>query len=345
MSGALAVAVIFSGCGVSDPKSPQFVVAKGKGVKITRGELDKIKGRLLSQRNMQSSQLGKEMSDQLDRQLTEQLAVEQLLLGQGGELKIANLDQQVSARVEQLSKQVGGEAAFNERLGKAGLTEAVMKEEFRKQITINEVIKVKVQPPAEPSAADIAKFYNENSRHFNQPATVRASHVLVKVEPNSTPAVKAQKRKTIDAARDRIVKKKEDFAAVAKEVSQDPGSAARGGDLGKPFGPSEMVPEFEKMAFAAKVGDVSPVFETQYGFHFLKVTENNPARKVTLDEAKPNIVRFLKEKEHNVATQNFIKKLQAGANVKYFLPEPQKTAELKKAPLGAPSATPAAPKS
>lgn len=88
---------------------------------------------------------------------------------------------------------------------------------------------------------------------------------------NNDEAANAVTKKKAEDALARV-KAGEDFATVAKEVSQDPGSAANGGDLGF-FGKGKMVPEFENAAFALKVGEVSGLVKTPYGYHIIKVTE------------------------------------------------------------------------
>src|SRR4029077_12192443 len=74
-----------------------------------------------------------------------------------------------------------------------------------------------------------------------------------------------------------------DFAALAKQYSQDPGSAANGGDLNF-FPKGQMVPAFETAAFALKPGETSGLVETPFGFHIIKLAERRPARTVPLQE-------------------------------------------------------------
>lgn len=327
-AAVLIVAVLAGGCGVSDPKSPQFVVAKGKGVKVTRAELDKVKNGFLAQRGMQKGQLPPEAEGKLEKQILEQLVTENLLLNLGGGLKVTDLDRQVDERVQQIRGRFPDEKAFNEQIGKMGLTMEKIREEVRRQFLIREVVKAKVAATPEPTPADIEKVYNENEKSLTVPPTVRVSHILIKVPPEATPEIKAAKRKAIEAARLRITKNKEDFAKVAKEVSEDPGSAAAGGDMPRGFSRGEMAPEFEKVAFTSKIGELSPVFETQHGFHFLKVTESKPERKTSLAEATPQIQRYLRDRQDAMARDVFFKQLMADAKVQYFLPKTESNAKL-----------------
>lgn len=102
---------------------------------------------------------------------------------------------------------------------------------------------------------------------------IRARHILLRLPPDATPA---QRDSAMALARDlqQRAAAGADFAALATQYSQDPGSAQQGGDLGL-FGRGQMVPPFEEAAFALQVGEVSDVVETPFGFHIIKVEERH----------------------------------------------------------------------
>jgi peptidyl-prolyl cis-trans isomerase SurA len=105
---------------------------------------------------------------------------------------------------------------------------------------------------------------------------IKARYIVIKPEPE-VPLVKreADALKKITDARARIVDGGEDFAAVAKEVSEDPGSGANGGDLGC-FGKGRMVPEFEEAAFSLAKDEVSQPIKTDFGYHLIQVYDTKP---------------------------------------------------------------------
>jgi peptidyl-prolyl cis-trans isomerase D len=120
---------------------------------------------------------------------------------------------------------------------------------------------------------------------------VRARHVLIRVDKDANEAQVADAQKRIDAALARI-QGGEDFAKVASEVSEDPGSKDRGGDLGL-FPRGQMVPAFEDVAFQQKDGETSGVVRTDFGFHVIRTEAHEAAKDRSFDEAAHDIAEEL----------------------------------------------------
>ncbi|RMH52368.1 MAG: peptidyl-prolyl cis-trans isomerase [Zetaproteobacteria bacterium] len=170
------------------------------------------------------------------------------------------------------------------------------KEEFRSPRKV--ALAVVVIDPAQYVDAqkvrdqEIADYYRAHEEEFRIEEQRRARHILIKVAENAPDAQVAAARKRIEAIRERL-KKGEKFADLAREASEDSGSAKQGGDLGF-FGRGAMVPAFEKAVFALKKGEVSDIVRSRFGFHLIKVTDVRPARRQGLDEVKEKILRTLK---------------------------------------------------
>lgn len=124
--------------------------------------------------------------------------------------------------------------------------------------------------------ADLEKYYQRHIDLFEVPEQVRAAHLLIRLPQGASDAVKAEKRALIEKLRERA-KKGEDFAALARANSEDPGSGAQGGDLGF-FGRGTMVPDFEKAAFALNVGEISEVVTTDFGYHLIRLSARQDAQ-------------------------------------------------------------------
>jgi peptidyl-prolyl cis-trans isomerase C len=167
----------------------------------------------------------------------------------------------------------------------------------------------------EVNDAEAKTFYDENKEDFNTPEQVKASHILVKVAPAATPEEKAAAKAKIDGLL-KQAKAGGDFAALAKENSDDPGSKIKGGDLGF-FDRGTMVKEFADAAFAMKVGQISNVVETQFGYHIIKVTDRKEGGMTSFANAKADIVKSLQDKKKNELFRQLIEKVKAGAKIEY----------------------------
>jgi len=142
---------------------------------------------------------------------------------------------------------------------------------------------------------------------------VKARHILISVPPGATEAQKADARKEADSLRQAIVDGKVDFGAAAREHSDDQGSATRGGQLDW-FSHGRMVPAFEKAAFETPVGQISPVVETQFGYHIIKVEDK---RKQSFDELRDSIEDEVALPERQEAEQNYVTKMMENSAVEF----------------------------
>ena len=133
------------------------------------------------------------------------------------------------------------------------------------------------------SAQDIQRNYEDNQQQYSTPEQVRASHILLKTEGKDDATVKKQAEDLLAQ-----VKKGADFAELASKYSEDDASKTKGGDLDF-FPKGQMVPEFDKAAFSMKVGEISDLVKTQFGYHIIKVTDKKPATTKSLDDVRAQI--------------------------------------------------------
>ncbi|HSE93078.1 MAG TPA: SurA N-terminal domain-containing protein [Methylomirabilota bacterium] len=153
-----------------------------------------------------------------------------------------------------------------------------------------------------PADAEVEKYYAEHAAEFEQPPQVRAAHILVRVpETGGSEAEDQARAKVADAIR--RVKAGEDFGKMAREMSQDPTTGPRGGDLGF-VSRGEVVKPFEEALFALKKGEITaePV-RTPFGFHAIKVDDVRPGGKKTVKEVAPQIRERLKTQAADAAAK------------------------------------------
>ncbi|HEX6213584.1 MAG TPA: peptidyl-prolyl cis-trans isomerase [Vicinamibacterales bacterium] len=152
--------------------------------------------------------------------------------------------------------------------------------------------------------ADLEAFYKQNLQQYQTPAQVRASHILLKLE--------GKDEKQVQALAGEIAKKAKagaDFAALAKQYSEDESNNTNGGDLDY-FGRGRMVAEFEQAAFAMKPGEISNPVKTAFGFHIIKVVDSKPDSTRPLAEVRAEIEEQLKWQKAQAEAEKIAKSLE-----------------------------------
>jgi len=139
--------------------------------------------------------------------------------------------------------------------------------------------------------ARVRKAYETQSRRFHVPERVRARHILFRVKPDAPPDQVEAVHKKAEAAL-AAIRGGADFAAVAREQSEDPSTKDKGGELGF-FAKGQMVKPFEDAAFALAPGQVSDVVRTDFGFHVLEVEAKEPAKDQSFEEVRESLAREL----------------------------------------------------
>ncbi len=198
----------------------------------------------------------------------------------------------VSLQLEAIKGQFPDEATYLNVLSSQGMTEEEVRSDVGKTLLVEDYVTGKFGPLIRIEDSDIADFYTENSQYFTTPEQVRASHILIKVEPEAEESVKKDALDRINAIKVRL-DAGEEFSELARTMSEGP-SNVNGGDLGA-FGRGQMVKPFEDAVFAMNVGEVSDVVETQFGYHLIRLTAKNAAGTVPLEEVKGQIADHLNQ--------------------------------------------------
>jgi len=154
---------------------------------------------------------------------------------------------------------------------------------------------------------ELEDYYQNNREKYTQPQRVKVRHILIRAEAKDT-ETSAKARKKAESIHEEALKGK-DFPQLAKQYSEDPGTKDQGGDVGY-VTRGQLVPEFEQEAFSLKVGEISQVIQTPYGFHILKVDDIQEAKVEPLEKVKDQIATFLRtriarELAHDEADQAY----------------------------------------
>ena len=296
------------------PEKLPEVIARVNGESVTRKEIeDWIHN--LEQRA--GGPVPAEQRDRIFRGGIDQLVGYKLLLQEAEARKINVADAEVNAKIDEVKKQFPSEDLFMQTLIERKLSIDQMKADAKRDIAISRLIDTEIASRIALKPTQVEDFYRNNPDRFKEPERVRASHILIRFPDGADAAAKAQARtKAQQVLKD--VKAGKDFAALAREHSQDPGSAVNGGDLGF-FPQGQMVGPFNDAAFSLKPGTTSGLVETEFGYHIIRVAEKQPARTVPLEEVRPRVEQYLQNQNRETETDAFVKSLRAKGKVEILI--------------------------
>jgi peptidyl-prolyl cis-trans isomerase C len=306
--------LIVAGCAPAEPTANVDSQAKKvvtfEGGDVTQGELDEF-----------AAQSGVSKDDPqyqaTVQQLIPQLVSIEIAKAYAQEHSITVSDKEVDQELAKIKEQVGDQArstgqdvsnqeAYEQALKQNNITEEQLREDIRENLPVQEV-QERVAGNAEPSDEEVQKYYEENkAAQFTTPSQRCVRHILFN---------KDQKEKAEDVKQQ--LENGGDFAELAKENSQDPGSAENGGDLGC-LSKGETVPEFEQAAFGAEQGEIVGPVETEFGYHILKVTDVKSEQTRSLQEVESQIRSQLAAEKQTEEFNKWIEEQKKERNVKYL---------------------------
>lgn len=318
-------------------------VATVDGQAIMLSEYEKNAAPILDQFKKsapESEQTAEHLAD-IKKRVLDQMIDDRLLVAEAKKKNIHVSQLEVDDGVKKVRSRFNSDEEFNDEMKKEGMNT----EEFRKHIQdqlatiklIDQEVKAKVPPPTDdeikelydtldailkdkpipgshtPSELDELKSLSKAvQRRFDQRA--RARHILIRVPANASKEEKDAALKKIKDIQARL-KKGEDFAELAGKYSEDPGSKDRGGDLGY-FSHGDMVPAFDKAAFALDVGQTSDIVETDFGYHIIQLEEKKAATKMSMDDIKDDLREYLFQQRGAKRFESYVKDLRSKADVK-----------------------------
>lgn len=290
------------------------VVARVNGDAISRGDLENAVGEFEARAGQK---VPPDQRDRIVRGVLDQLVAYRLLVQESAARKIAVPEADVEARIAQIKSQFPSEQVFAQTLDQRKMTLEGLRADVREGMQIDQLIDAEVAKRATVTADQVDDFYAKNPSEFQRAERVRASHILIRVPEGTDAAAKAQARaRAAEVLKE--VRAGKDFAALAKEHSQDPGSVASGGDLGY-FERGQMVGPFEEAAFSLPFGQTSELVETPFGFHIVKVVDKQAARTLPLAEVRAQVEQYLQGQNRERETQAFIETLKAKGKVEILI--------------------------
>ena len=331
-------AILFTGCGI---KSAQTII-KVNGENITQGQFDESFNK--STQGGMMAQLGINVKDGkngflyylIKDKVVNELIVKTLLDQEVEKRGIEVSNEDVDNAVKEIIDKVGSKEQLNQILKQNGVSTSQFKKDLKEEVKMKKLAKELTNSSI--SEADAKKYYNDNIKQFKYPDKVRASHILISVNPQEIEEIITSDKANANLSKEEVQKKvneeiaakkakaenllaqvKKDqtqFAKIAKENSDDTTTAVNGGDLGF-FAAQEMVPEFSKAAFSMRPNTVSGLVKTQFGYHIIMVTDRMEAGQQPFEKVKNDIKNFLETQKQLEAIDNLVESLKKNATIEY----------------------------
>lgn len=304
------------------------VVAKGTGFEVKRSQLDAAFMGVKASATANGRQIPPEQSAMLERQVLDKLIQIALLNKKATDADKSNGKDEAKKQYERILKRAGSDEALVRQLKSVGMTAEELKSKIEEEAIAEAVVVRELN--AEATDEDAKKYYAEFPGRFEQPEMVRASHILlVTSDPATGTALTEDKREAKHKLAEDLLKRAragEDFAKLAKEYSEDPGSRDNGGEYTFPRG--QMVPEFEAAAFGLTANQVSEIVTTKFGYHIIKLSEKLPAKKVELAKVNDDVKEAIKRQKLEKSLPPYIEKLQKDAKVEVVDEKLKKAGEM-----------------
>ena len=293
------VTIALAGCG-GDEDVPADAVAVVDGEEISRSDYEALINQAKKSYANQKREFpaaGSQEFQTLRNQAVQFLVQREQFEQEAGELDVEVTEKQLDARLTQIQKQYfgGDKAKYEKQLKDQGVTAKQVRDEIRAQL-FSERIFARVTREVKVTDQQIEDYYAKNKAQYSQPESREVRHILVKT-----------KARADDLAAQ--LESGGDFAALAKQFSQDTGSKANGGKL--TISKGQTVAPFDKAAFALKKNEISAPVKTEFGFHIIQpLSETKPAKVTPLKEVKASIRQQLQQTEKNEAMTKWVDELK-----------------------------------
>lgn len=289
------------------------VVATVNGTPLTRDRLDAAVRTLLPYESFHKNLSPAKLVDVRNRALTE-IVEDELQYQEARRLGLSVSDADIEKMLGDAASRYPSRQAFVDALAKEGATLADIRQEIRRALLIRRAFDLRVTQRCGVTTADAQAFYAANPTRFVEPERLHVQAITIGVDPSGGAKAWAAGRSRADEVR-RLLEGGASFETLARQYSTD-ATASRGGDMGLVHRGS-LTPEFEAALATLPAGAVSPVIETLYGYHLVRVTETQPARPRSFDDVAPRLQRDLATERCESTRQAWVRTLRDAATITY----------------------------
>jgi peptidyl-prolyl cis-trans isomerase C len=296
--------------------SPDDKMAVVNGTVITRKELNREIKIFKDQLARSGNQIPDLQLEAIKPKILESLVEQELLLQESRKKGVTVLPEEVEKQFSTVRNRYPTKEEFIEAIARINLTEDELKKKISKVFAINLFVNNQIIDKITVTDEEAKSYYDSHRDILKQPAQVKASLILIKLD------LSADKEKTAAAEKKiKIIQEKleagEDFAELAKQYSEDP-SSVKGGDLGY-FSRGQTMKSIEDIAFALKPNDVSDAVQTPIGLQIIKVFDKKPEKNPSYEKVKDRIIVQVRKKKIQKELGQYVNKLKGAAKIEMFI--------------------------
>jgi parvulin-like peptidyl-prolyl isomerase len=251
------------------------------------------------------------------RQATQNLIDRELLLQEATRRGLGVDAQALQQAADQARVGYKDDGAWRQFLATQGMDEQTFRAELRAQHLVQALMIQVAQEVPSPQESEERAYYDANPAVFESGERFRASHILLRVEPDARPQRKAEVRTLAEGVLARA-QKGESFVDLARTYSQDADTAKKGGEL-PPFAKWEMVPAISEALSGLTAGQLSPLLETPFGYQIFKLHERLPSLKLPFEQAREQARQQVLAQRRQQALQALVRTLRSGARIESYL--------------------------
>jgi foldase protein PrsA len=248
---------------------------------------------------------------EIAKAVLDQLIGSRLIMQEARRRNVVVSDREIEEQVDAIKKRFPTEAEFNAALARNGFTLASLRDVLR--VTVTQRRLADAVAPGTVTDEEVRRYFEANRARYDQPAQIKVSHILFRIGEKEQEPLAQAKAKIVQAR----LAEGATFEDLAKQYSDDKGSAERGGDLGF-VSRGTLVKEFEDAAWALRPGQTSGPIRTQYGLHIIKVYQVKDARKADFDQVKKEIQEQLLASKREKAFEAWLNDQRKAAKIERF---------------------------
>jgi len=245
--------------------------------------------------------------------------IEQVLVGQAAEQAGLEPDpDEVDKSIADLQSIFDSESAFQMKLDGEGFTQESFRAHIGRMMVAKQYLDKIRMAATDVTDADLERYYEENKRRLTLPEQIRVRHILITWKPMGQPDDRAYIREQMTPILERA-RAGEDFAALAREFSDDFATKQVGGDTGM-FHRGQMAPAFEAAAFALEPGEISEPVETAFGVHIIELEERRKEELLAFDDIRDQLREHVQNEQVEQAVREEVERLTAAADIQVLIP-------------------------